>query len=160
MSGVPLNIDFQQILLHLLNFVILFAILYFLLFKPVKNFMDNRKKEYQDMDDKAHKKLKEAEELKADYEKKLSSADEEIRLMKAEASKELDEFTARSEADAREKAAQIIEKAKAQGESEKSRIINTAGIEISELAKEAAAKVVFGNASDAFDRFLDGQKDN
>ena len=40
--NVPLNIDWQQILLHLLNFVILFAILYFLLYDPVKKFMDKR----------------------------------------------------------------------------------------------------------------------
>ena len=39
---MPLNIDFQQIFLHLFNFVVLFAILYFLLYKPVKNFMDQR----------------------------------------------------------------------------------------------------------------------
>ena len=29
--NLPLNIDLQQVLLHLLNFTILFAILYFLL---------------------------------------------------------------------------------------------------------------------------------
>lgn len=34
--NMPLNMDWQQILLHLLNFVILFAILYFLLYEPVK----------------------------------------------------------------------------------------------------------------------------
>ena len=32
--GVPLNIDWQQILLHLFNFIILFGILYFFLYKP------------------------------------------------------------------------------------------------------------------------------
>ena len=38
--NVPLNIDWQQILLHALNLVILIAGLYLLLFKPVKRFMD------------------------------------------------------------------------------------------------------------------------
>ena len=42
---MPLNIDWQQILLHLLNFVILAGGLYFLLYKPVKNFMLARKKQ-------------------------------------------------------------------------------------------------------------------
>ena len=51
MNSVPLNIDFQQVLLHFLNVAILFLILYFLIYKPVKNFMDKRRKEYQDMDD-------------------------------------------------------------------------------------------------------------
>ena len=39
---MPLNIDWQQILLHLLNFLILFAGLYFILYKPVKKFMKKR----------------------------------------------------------------------------------------------------------------------
>ena len=36
MSGLPLNIDIQQILLHMLNFVILAGGLYFILYAPVK----------------------------------------------------------------------------------------------------------------------------
>jgi hypothetical protein len=35
MTGVPLNIDWQQILLHLFNFTILFGILYILLYSTV-----------------------------------------------------------------------------------------------------------------------------
>ncbi len=53
MTGIPLNLDWQQILLHLLNFVILFAILYFLLYKPVKNFIEKRRKAYEDIDNEA-----------------------------------------------------------------------------------------------------------
>ena len=48
---VPLNIDLQQILLHLMNFVILFAILYFFLYGPVKKFMDNRREYYKQLDE-------------------------------------------------------------------------------------------------------------
>ena len=50
MSNIPLNIDWQQILLHLFNFSILVGGLYLLLFKPVKNFMDKRAKHYADME--------------------------------------------------------------------------------------------------------------
>ena len=42
MSNLPLNIDLQQIFLHLLNFTILLAGLYFLLYEPVKKFMNKR----------------------------------------------------------------------------------------------------------------------
>ena len=37
--NVPLNINLQQILLHLFNFAILGFGLYFLLYKPVKDLM-------------------------------------------------------------------------------------------------------------------------
>ena len=54
--NVPLNIDWQQILLHALNLVILIAGLYLLLFKPVKRFMDERTQKYQSMADDAAEK--------------------------------------------------------------------------------------------------------
>ena len=62
--NVPLNIDWQQILLHLLNFVILFAILNFLLYNPVKKFMDKRFEYYKGIDDESKKNLQQAEEMK------------------------------------------------------------------------------------------------
>lgn len=40
--GIPLNVDWQQILLHLFNFIILFGGLWLLLYKPVKDFMAKR----------------------------------------------------------------------------------------------------------------------
>ena len=42
MSGLPLNIEIQQIFLHMLNFVILAGGLYFLLYKPVCAFINKR----------------------------------------------------------------------------------------------------------------------
>lgn len=39
---MPLNIDWQQILLHLLNFTILAFGLYFLLYRPVRAYMKKR----------------------------------------------------------------------------------------------------------------------
>ena len=82
MSNLPLNINFTQIFLHLLNFLILFAILYFLLYKPVKNFMAKREHTYRDMDDEARDNLKATEEAKAQYEAKMSEAEAEISQMK------------------------------------------------------------------------------
>ena len=58
---MPLNINLQQILLHALNFVILFGAMYFLLYKPVKSFMDSRKAHYEKMDEDAKAVLAEAE---------------------------------------------------------------------------------------------------
>ena len=55
--NIPLNIDWQQILLHVLNFVILFGGLYFLLYKPVKNFMAKREAHYAEMAQKAQSEL-------------------------------------------------------------------------------------------------------
>ena len=71
---MPLNINLQQILLHALNFVILFGAMYFLLYKPVKSFMDSRKAHYEKMDEDAKAVLAEAEKTKAGYEARWTSA--------------------------------------------------------------------------------------
>ena len=87
---MPLNIDWQQILLHLLNFVILFAGLWLLLYKPVRKFMNSRREHYEKMDADAEKKSAEAEEKRAEYEKKLAGADAEIDEKRSAARRELD----------------------------------------------------------------------
>ena len=155
MNGVPLNLDIQQILLHLLNFVILFAILYFLLYKPVRNFMDKRKAAYQQMDDEANAKRADAEALKADYEKQLAGVTAEIAEMKTAATLEAEKKAKGIEAQAKEEAAGIISDAKRQAESEKSRILAEAGDEITQMAQTAAEKALFGTTSEAMDSFLD-----
>ena len=76
--NIPLNIDWQQILLHVLNFVILFGGLYFLLYKPVKNFMAKREAHYAEMAQKAQSELDSAEKIKADYQEQLKSVEGEI----------------------------------------------------------------------------------
>ena len=60
--GLPLNIDWQQILLHLFNFLILAGGLYLLLYKPVKQFMDKREQTYQAMNDAADQKAQQAQQ--------------------------------------------------------------------------------------------------
>ncbi len=76
MTGVPLNIDWQQILLHLFNFTILFGALYILLYKPVRDFMAKRTAYYADMDARAEDALKSAEESRESYDEKVRNFDE------------------------------------------------------------------------------------
>lgn len=154
MTGVPLNLDWQQILLHLMNFVILFAILYFLLYKPVRNFMEKRKQAYQDLDDQTHAANEEAKSLKEQYEKQLEGVSEEIAEQKKAAAALADKRTKETLQKAQEEAAGILSQAKKQAEAEKNRIIDEAGDQITEMAKEAAEKAIFGSTSDAYDSFL------
>ena len=153
---MPLNINLQQILLHALNFVILFGAMYFLLYKPVKSFMDSRKAHYEKMDEDAKAVLAEAEKTKAGYEAQLKSADEEIARRQREANEALqhavDERRAQAEQQAREDAAR-----------EHERVMEQAKGEISELMSAAAEKLVLSSTSDAYDKFLDTaeeRKDN
>ena len=75
---MPLNIDWQQILLHLLNFAILAFGLYLLLYHPIKKFMKKREESYREREDKANQTLESAREKSEEYARKLADADREI----------------------------------------------------------------------------------
>ena len=153
--NVPLNIDWQQILLHLLNFVILFAILYFLLYDPVKKFMDKRCEYYKNMDDEAKKNLKQAEELKKKYAEKLHSADSEIEEKRQAANKSLSEKTAQSMLLAKQEADRIVSDAYKKAEGECKKLLESAQNEIADMVADAAEKIVVNaSTSDAYNNFL------
>lgn len=157
--NVPLNIDWQQILLHLLNFVILFAILYFLLYEPVKKFMDKRTQYYKDIDDEAKKKLQQAEDMKQAYSDKLASADKEIEEKRQAAYKSLSEETSKAMRQAKREAEEIVSSAYKKAEGERNKILENAQNEIADMVTDAAEKLVLNSTtSEAYDNFLNTVK--
>ena len=64
--NIPLNIDWQQILLHLFNFTILAGGLFLLLYRPVKEVMEEREAYYQGIKDQAEQSQQKAGQLKKD----------------------------------------------------------------------------------------------
>ena len=116
-----MNIDIQQIFLHLLNFTLLLAGLYFLLYEPVKKFMGKRTAYYEDLDRQATEKLEEARRVRRTYEDKLDEAEEEIRRQSEEAQKAAAEQAQLQLQDAKEEAAHILAKARAEAQAERER---------------------------------------
>ena len=62
------GVDFWTCLFTLCNLVILYLVMKKLLFKPVKNMIDSRQKEVDDLYDNANRAKAEAEEMRARYE--------------------------------------------------------------------------------------------
>ena len=158
---VPLNIDWQQILLHLLNFTILFAALYFFLYKPVKDFMEKREAGYKKQHDDAEQALADAEKTKAEYEEKIAGAEEEIAAMKTEAGTKNAEERARVIEQAKAEAVTIVEAAKKRGELEHDKIIAEAQREIADIVTTATEKIVLSaDVSKSYDEFLKSAEGN
>lgn len=153
--NIPLNIDWQQILLHLMNFVILAGGLYFLLYKPVKAFMDKRAAYYQEQADQTAQTTQAAQQLKADYEARLSAADDEIREEKKQAQKDAAAAAQQQLDAARAEAEKIVSDAQAMAERSREKIVRQAGQDVKDLAAEATEKLVLQSGGDAFDQFLD-----
>ena len=153
--NIPLNIDWQQILLHLLNFVILAGGLYLLLYKPVKAFMDKRTAYYRDQDVQAAKALADAEQTAAEVRQQLKNADAAATEKIAQAQKAADAAAEQRISEARAQAEQIIADAHTAAQREHDKLLADAEEELKDLAVTATEKLVLQSGGDAFDQFLD-----
>ena len=136
------GVNFFTMIFAWINLVILYVFLKKLLFNRVKNMIDSRQKEIDDMYSDAEDAKASANEMKAEYEEKISSADaesEEI-LRRAVRRAELREEEILKEAD--KKAARVIERAEEQIELEKKRAINDVKDEVSSIALGIAEAVI------------------
>lgn len=140
--NLPLNIDWQQILLHLFNFAVLSLGLYLLLYKPVKNFMDKRAEDIAKQAEDAKSKLNEAEALKLEYEKRLEDAEKEAADIKAKAFEQAQLTADARLKDAEKQKEKIISDAKAAAQRQKEKVLEESKQEIIELAAQMAEKVL------------------
>lgn len=153
--NLPLNIDLQQILLHLLNFVILATGLYLLLYKPVKGFMDKRTAEYEKMDNSAKEKMTKAQELEENYQLRLSEIDAETKKRREEAEKEIREEIALKLQDAEKTAEQIIAHSKEIAEGEREKMLAEAKKNIAVLAIDTTQRLLVQSSGGVYDQFID-----
>ena len=151
---MPLNIDWQQILLHLLNFVILAGGLYFLLYKPVEDFMGKRARQYRELDERARRSHEEAEAMREAAREKLDAMHEEIAQMRIKAVDEIEAEKQQMVAEARAEARRILETAGKTAEQRSKKALADMNEEIRDLAMEAVRKMMLSDEN-ALDTFLD-----
>lgn len=152
--SIPLNIDWQQILLHLFNFAILSGGLYLLLYRPVKQFMDQRQAYYQNLHEEAEQVKEQADQMKADYQAKMAQVDDDMAQRRADMEKELNALRAQQVAAAKQEAEEILSKAQESARREKAEMISKASKELMDMAVTAAEKIVLGSDGDPYEQFL------
>ena len=136
------GVNFFTMIAAWCNLLILFLFLKKLLFKPLKNMIDSRQKEIDDMYADAEGSRAQAAELKVEYEARLENANaesEEILKGAMRRAKLREEEILR---EANDKAARTMERAYEQVELEKKRAINEVKNEVSEMAIGIAAAVI------------------
>ena len=100
-----MEINFLEIILYIVNIIILFFFLRWLLYKPITRFLSNRTNEIQKQIDEAAQKYSDAEQLMENAQdlatelinKSKSVADEQARQIVAEAEESADEIRTRTE---------------------------------------------------------------
>ena len=151
--SIPLNIDWQQILLHLFNFAILAGGLYLLLYRPVKQFMEQRQAYYESLHREAEEAREQAAQVKDACRAKLAETDAAIAQKRAEAEQELDELRARQIAGTKQEAKAILDKARDSVRRERDDLLNRAAKELMDATASAAEKITLG-AEDPYEPFL------
>lgn len=153
---MPLNIDWQQILIHLFNFFLLLALLTHFLYEPVLNFMKSREEHYKEMDKTYSEKLEQAEELINENKKKLENSDQEIRAYKDRKMQELSKDVEEKLASARLEGDKIIDEAKTKASLERTKTIESAKKDIKEMALETTKKLLHrSEEKDIYDEFIE-----
>lgn len=139
------TVDIWTMIFTWANLIILFLLLKKLLFRPVNKVLDERRAEVEKGFLEAENASAQAEELKTQYEMKLSAAkDEADGIIKAA----IENASIRSESivsEASKEAAHIIEKSKNQIEQDKKNAVNEAKSEIAAMAVLAAQRLIGRN---------------
>lgn len=107
-----ISLEWQQILTHILGFVIALWILKKYAWKPLLNMIDERRDKIQGDFDKAADELKQAEELRSEYEQHMKEADAEARAKIQEAVREGQAVASEIKEAARGEGRELIERAK------------------------------------------------
>ena len=125
-----------------LSMLLLFTLLSYLLFNPVRDLLEKRKQRIVDDREAAKREKEEALGYKEEYEKKLQEVDKEVQVILSEARKKAMKNENAIIAEAREEAARIMARANAEIELEKKRALDDMKQEMIAIAYMMAQKVV------------------
>lgn len=137
-----ISINIWQVVISLANLVILFLILKKFLFEPVKKIKAQRENEIETQYKKAEKARKEADDLKAGWEDKITTADQKADEIISEAVERANERNEIMLYESREKADQIIRKAKADIERDRREARETIKKEIVDVSQVISEQII------------------
>lgn len=151
---MPLNIDWQQILLHLLNFAILAGGLYLLLYKPIKDFMEKRLEHYEAREAQTRQREADADAMREKYKTLLREAEQEILRRREKVGEELEAEKRQQLAEARAEARKILSTAAKTAELRAKKALEDSHEEIRALAIGMVERMVVESSGDALNQFL------
>ena len=125
-----------------LSMLLLFTLLSYLLFNPVRDMLEKRKQRIVDDREAAKREKEEATSYKQEYEKKLQEVDKEVQVILSEARKKAMKNENAIIAEAKEEAARIMARANAEIELEKKKAVDDMKQEMIAIASMMAQKVV------------------
>ena len=152
MEGLVLSDLARDLLINIINIIVLFLIVRKLAYKPVKKFLEDRKKRVNSEWAEIAAKTTETEQSKKQYEQKLAYAKEESDILLRKAEKTARQSATEILENARKQADDIIEKAKKDAAAARAESLAAMQEEITDLAFALSEKMLTREVSDADDR--------
>ncbi|OQC11846.1 MAG: ATP synthase subunit b [Firmicutes bacterium ADurb.Bin080] len=133
-GNLPLGLDGIKILLHLLNFLLLLGGVTFLVYKPVKKFIEKRQNEIIQQYKNNERAKAEAEKLHSEYLEKLAKAESEIMIQRSEAERANHIIKENAVSEASQKAEEIISRAEIESQEIKRETISGIKNKVADVA--------------------------
>lgn len=136
------SIDFWTLIFTWVNLIILFLLVKKLLFKPVKKMLAERNEQVEKLYTDAETAVSKANEMKNDYEQKLSGAKEEAKNIVSQANRTAEQNCEKMIKQTKEQTDKMVERALAQIENEKRAAGEEVKNEVASMAVMVAQKVI------------------
>ena len=148
------GVNFWTMIFAWVNLLILYVFLKKLLFVPMKKMIDDRQKEIDDMYSDAESAKDGAQQLKSEYEEKLTRANEESEEILKNALRRAQLKEEEILREANDEASRVLERAEEQIALEKKRALNEVKDEVSAMAIGIASAVIERDVSESEHREL------
>lgn len=137
-----MNLTPSDIVQHLVNILVLYALLRLLIYKPVRKFMDERADRVQAQLDEAGRISEQARREQAEYAERLANMDTEAHDRLVESNRAASEAAEAITAEAKAEAQAILDKAQAEADQQRQDIQRQVRPEITAMAVEIAEKLL------------------
>lgn len=137
-----LGIDWQSLLVYVINFGVLAVILYFFAYKRIIGVLDARSQRIKDSLEEADRVRREAQEQQALLQQQLDQGRQEGQRILQEAREAAERYRAEQQAAARAQAEEILERARVEIRAERDAALEQVRAQFSVLAVTAAERII------------------
>jgi F-type H+-transporting ATPase subunit b len=137
-----LGVNLPLLVVFVINFIILFILLRLFLYKPVLKMLDERAKRTKEGMELAEATKKEYEQVKGEVQKQIEKGRQEAQAVIAQALQTGERLKEESREEATKQAQVIIDRTRAELESDREKIVDSLRKEFVDIAISAAEKVI------------------
>ena len=137
-----LNFDIPTIIFEIINFLVLTALLYYLLFRPIQRRVNQRAEEKSRQKEEITRQLEEAESMREELETRLAHVDDQIAEIIRDAQERMEEIRQTTINNARQEAERILKAANSEAGQLQEKAVSDHMDEILEAIREVSQQVI------------------